>query len=72
MLVKLRILAHSLDDAQQARDYLLRTLGDHIELVPPKPGSDTVFLVYGSLHLPDVDAAVGWALDLPRATVVRR
>ncbi len=72
MLVKLRILAHSLDDAQQARDYLLRTLGDHVELVPPKPGRNTDYLVYGTLHLPDEDDADGWALDLPRATEVRR
>ena len=72
MLAKVRLIAKSAEDAHQARDYLLRTLGDAVELVPPKPGRDTDYLVYGTLHLPDEDDADGWALDLPGTPEVLR
>jgi hypothetical protein len=72
MLAKLRIVAQSLDDAQQARAYVLRTLGDSVELTPPKSGRDGTYVLYGTLHLPDEDDADGWALDLSGTTEVRR
>jgi len=72
MLAKLRIITQSADDARQVRDYLLRTLGDDVELIPPKPGRDGTYVLYGTLHLPDQDDADGWALDLPRTPEVPR
>ena len=72
MLAKLRIVVHSVDEAHQARDYLLRMLGDDVELIPPKPGRDGAYVLYGTLHLPDEDDADGWALDLPGTPEVLR
>jgi hypothetical protein len=72
MLAKLRIITPTIDAAHQARDYLHRTLGDEVELVPPKEGRDGAYLMYGTLHVPDEDGADGWALDLSGTPEVRR